>query len=194
MELFIESFSWKTFPNFFKIEKIIEFLLEIPYFMAICSCLGSQTWIPISALEHLNIWLWTLFDPLMPFQKITYLPLLTKCLKDQIQFFRIYVRNHIVRCWNAMILRKDLPEMPAEEEKFKKKVSFFETTTESISQFTLSSVIFRVYGVSDSTLTKFFQIFSICTSSLSLTITFISVSIKRKTHLWSLIWILIANL
>ena len=67
--------------------------------------------------------------------------------------------------------------MPEKEEKFKAKVSFFEVTTESISQFTLSSVIFRVYGISDSALTMFFQIFSIFLSSLSFTISFIAVSI-----------------
>ena len=66
--------------------------------------------------------------------------------------------------------------MPEEEEKFQDKVSFFEVTTESISQFTLSSVIFRVYGLSDSALTQFFQIFSIFLSCLSFSIIFIAVS------------------
>ena len=86
------------------------------------------------------------------------------------------VRRHIVRCWNAMFAGRELPDLPPEEDKFNKKVSFFEATTESISQFTLSSVIFRIFGISDSFITKFFQYFSIATSSLSLTTAFISVS------------------
>ena len=74
-----------------------------------------------------------------------------------------------------MFSGKEMPKLPKEEEKFNRKVSFFEATTESISQFTLSSVIFRIFGISDSPTTKFFQYFSIATSSLSLTIAFISV-------------------
>ena len=79
-----------------------------------------------------------------------------------------------------MFAGKDMPDLPPEEDKFNKKVSFFEATTESISQFTLSSIIFRVFGVSDSSTTKFFQLFSIFTSSLSLTIAFISVRMCFK--------------
>ena len=90
---------------------------------------------------------------------------------------RNHARRHIVRCWNAVIQRKNLPKMPEEDERFKTKVSFFEVTTESISQFTLSSVIFRIYGISDSSLTKFFQVLSIFLSSLSFTISYIAVSI-----------------
>ena len=74
-----------------------------------------------------------------------------------------------------MFAGNELPDLPPEEEKFNKKVSFFETTTESISQFTLSSIIFRIFGISDSFVTQFFQYFSIATSSLSLTLAFISV-------------------
>ena len=90
--------------------------------------------------------------------------------------FRDNVRRHIVRCWNAMFAGKEVPELPMQEAKFNKKISFFEATTESISQFTLSSVIFRIFGISDSPTTKFFQYFSIATSSLSLTMAFITVS------------------
>ena len=75
-----------------------------------------------------------------------------------------------------MFSGKEMPNLPKEEEKFNKKVSFFEATTESISQFTLSSVIFRIFGISDSPTTKFFKYFSIETSSLSLTLAFITVS------------------
>ena len=90
--------------------------------------------------------------------------------------YRDNVRRHIVRCWNAMFAGKEVPELPMQEAKFNKKISFFEATTESISQFTLSSVIFRIFGISDSPTTKFFQYFSIATSSLSLTMAFITVS------------------
>ena len=90
--------------------------------------------------------------------------------------YRDNVRRHIVRCWNAMFAGKEVPELPKQEAKFNKKISFFEATTESISQFTLSSVIFRIFGISDSPTTKFFQYFSIATSSLSLTMAFITVS------------------
>ena len=75
-----------------------------------------------------------------------------------------------------MFAGNELPDLPPEEEKFNRKVSFFEATTESISQFTLSSIIFRVFGISDSKTTKFFQHFSIATSSLSLTLAFVTVS------------------
>ena len=89
--------------------------------------------------------------------------------------FRDNVRRHIKTCWNAMFAGNELPDLPPEDDKFNNKVSFFETTTESISQFTLSSVIFRIFGISDSFVTQFFQYFSIATSSLSLTLAFISV-------------------
>ena len=75
-----------------------------------------------------------------------------------------------------MFAGNELPDLPPEEEKFNRKVSFFEATTESISQFTLSSIIFRIFGISDSLTTKFFQYFSIATSSLSLTLAFVTVS------------------
>lgn len=70
----------------------------------------------------------------------------------------------------------DLPEAPPEEDKFFKKVSFFEATTESITQFTIGDIIIRTYGVSDNMVTKFFQLFSLASSMLSLSLAFITVS------------------
>ena len=75
-----------------------------------------------------------------------------------------------------MFAGNELPDLPPEEEKFNRKVSFFEATTESISQFTLSSIIIRIFGISDSLTTQFFQYFSIATSSFSLTLAFVTVS------------------
>lgn len=69
-----------------------------------------------------------------------------------------------------------MPEVPTDEDKFFKKVSFFEATTESITQFTIGDIIIRTYGVSDNMVTKFFQLFSLATSMLSLSLAFITVS------------------
>ena len=69
-----------------------------------------------------------------------------------------------------------MPEAPPEEDKFFKKVSFFEATTESITQFTIGDIIIRTYGVSDNMVTKFFQLFSLASSMLSLSLAFITVS------------------
>ena len=69
-----------------------------------------------------------------------------------------------------------MPEVPTDEDKFFKKVSFFEATTESITQFTIGDIIIRTYGVSDNMVTKFFQLFSLASSMLSLSLAFITVS------------------
>ena len=69
-----------------------------------------------------------------------------------------------------------MPEVPPDEDKFFKKVSFFEATTESITQFTIGDIIIRTYGVSDNMVTKFFQLFSLASSMLSLSLAFITVS------------------
>ena len=55
-------------------------------------------------------------------------------------------------------------------------MSFFEATTESITQFTIGDIIIRTYGVSDNMVTKFFQLFSLASSMLSLSLAFITVS------------------
>ena len=69
-----------------------------------------------------------------------------------------------------------MPEVPPDEDKFFKKVSFFEATTESIAQFTIGDIIIRTYGVSDDMLTKFFTFFNLASSMLSLSLAFITVS------------------
>ena len=82
----------------------------------------------------------------------------------------------MVGCWKAMINGKDMPDMPVEDDKFTKKISFFEVITESLPQMTFSNIIIRIYGVSDDMTTKFFQLFSLASSMLSLMVAFISVS------------------
>ena len=93
-----------------------------------------------------------------------------------LSFARGKLLKHIGNCWNAVIKGKDMPELPPEDNKFTKKISFFEVTTESLPQLTFSNIIIRIYGVSDDMTTKFFQLFSLASSMLSLVVAFVGVS------------------
>ena len=84
--------------------------------------------------------------------------------------------KHIVRCWSALMKGQDMPNLPPGDEKLTKKISFFEVISESLPQLTFSNIIIRIYGVSDDLTTKFFQLFSLASSMLSLMVAFISVS------------------
>ena len=90
--------------------------------------------------------------------------------------FRGKARKHIMKSWNALIKGNDMPAMPSKDEKFNREVVFVEATTESIFQFTLSSVIVRIFGISDHSTSKALQCFSLATSPLSLSLAFITVS------------------
>ena len=84
--------------------------------------------------------------------------------------------RHVGKSWMAMSKGKDLPDLPKEDDKFIKRVTFFEVVTESLPQLTFSNMIIRLYGVSDNPVTKFFQLFSLASSMFSLVISFITVS------------------
>ena len=71
---------------------------------------------------------------------------------------------------------KDMPDLSPEDNIFTKKISFFEVVTESLPQLTFSNIIIRIYGISDDMTTKFFQLFSLASSMLSLVVAFINVS------------------
>ena len=70
-----------------------------------------------------------------------------------------------------------MPSLPPKDERFNREVAFIEATTESISQFTLGNVIVRIFGISDDPTSKALQYFSLATSSLSLSLAFVTVSI-----------------
>ena len=89
--------------------------------------------------------------------------------------------KHILKCKKAITNGQDLPNVDPEHDKFAKKVSFFEVITESLPQLTLSNIIIRIYGVSDDSTTKFFQLFSLASSMLSLMVSFITVSRVNKS-------------
>ena len=95
---------------------------------------------------------------------------------NQIYDFRGKARKHIVRSWNAMVKGEELPTLPSKDERFNREVVFVEATTESIFQFTLSSVIVRIFGISDDSTSKALQCFSLATSPLSLLLAFVTVS------------------
>ena len=94
-------------------------------------------------------------------------------------YFRGQVRKHIVNSWNALVHGKDLPEFPEKYESLNRQVTFTAATTESLSQFTLSNIILRIFGVSDDPTSKVLQYFSLSTSGLSLALAFVTVSILR---------------
>ena len=71
---------------------------------------------------------------------------------------------------------REMPDLSSEDDNFIKKISFLEVISESLPQLTFSNIIIRVYGVSDDMTTKFFQLFSLASSMLSLIVAFISVS------------------
>ena len=85
-------------------------------------------------------------------------------------------RKHIVKSWNALVKGDKLPALPPKDERFNREVAFIEATTESISQFTLGNVIVRVFGISDDPTSKALQYFSLATSSISLSLAFVTVS------------------
>ena len=93
-------------------------------------------------------------------------------------YFRKQSWNHIVRCMNAIKSGKEMPKLSLEEDKFNRKISFFEAITESLWQFTISDILIRLYGVSDDMTTKFFQLFSLASSMLSLIVAFITVCLS----------------
>ena len=97
-------------------------------------------------------------------------------LINQIGVIRGKARKHIVKSWNALTKGDELPALPPKDERFNREVAFVEATTESISQFTLGNVIVRIFGISDDPTSKALQYFSLATSSLSLSLAFVTVS------------------
>ena len=79
--------------------------------------------------------------------------------------------------WKRTTKGQEMANLPEDDDKFTKKVSFFEVVTESLPQLTFSNVIIRIYGVSDDPTTKFFQLFSLASSMFSLIVAFIAVSL-----------------
>ena len=82
---------------------------------------------------------------------------------------------------SALISTNQKRESKANEA-FNKHISFFEASTESINQFNLSTVLLRMYGLSEAKITKSFQIISISTSLLSLSWAFLTVSHFMLDH------------
>lgn len=80
-----------------------------------------------------------------------------------------------------MIKGQEMPDLPLEDDKTLKNVSFLEATTEALPQFTLSNIILRVYGLSDYFATMILQYFSLGSSILSLLVAFVMVSTKQLT-------------
>ena len=64
------------------------------------------------------------------------------------------MKEHIVLCWKAMWKKEEIPAIDSKYDTFNQNVSFLEASTESLPQFTLTNIILRVYGVSDSLTTK----------------------------------------
>ena len=89
------------------------------------------------------------------------------------------LKRQVIRSWRALTHGKDLPDLPEDDDRFIRKVSFLEATTESISQFTVGDIIIRTYGISDDLTTKIFQVFSLVSSMFSLLVAFITVSLKK---------------
>ena len=90
--------------------------------------------------------------------------------------FRGKARKHIVKSWNSLVKGNEMPALPPKDERFNREVAFVEATTESISQFTLGNVIVRIFGISDDPTSKALQYFSLATSTLSLSLAFVTVS------------------
>ena len=90
--------------------------------------------------------------------------------------FRGKARKHIVKSWNSLVKGNEMPALPPKDERFNREVAFVEATTESVSQFTLGNVIVRIFGISDDPTSKALQYFSLATSSLSLSMAFVTVS------------------
>ena len=71
---------------------------------------------------------------------------------------------------------EEIPAIDSKYDTFNQNVSFLEASTESLPQFTLSNIILRVYGVSDSLTTKTLQYFSLISSAITLPLAYITVS------------------
>ena len=88
------------------------------------------------------------------------------------------MKEHIVFCWKAMWKKEEIPAIDSKSDTFNQNVSFLEASTESLPQFTLSNIILRVYGVSDSLTTKTLQYFSLISSAITLPLAYTTVSNK----------------
>ena len=102
-------------------------------------------------------------------QKIFFIMIRINCCRGKLW-------KYIVSCWNGLMNGREMPDLSSEDDNFIKKISFLEVISESLPQLTFSNIIIRVYGVSDDMTTKFFQLFSLASSMLSLIVAFISVS------------------
>ena len=96
---------------------------------------------------------------------------------NQIHDFRGKARKHIVKSWNALVKGEEMPTLTPKDETFNREIAFVEATTESISQFALGNIIVRIFGISDDPTSKALQYFSLATSSLSLSMAFVTVSV-----------------
>ena len=94
-------------------------------------------------------------------------------------FFRANVRSYMIKCWKAWCNGRESPEQIQEEKEFHFKVCFFAAITESVCQLNHSSIILRIFGISSSVVTRFFQYFSLVTSIMSITFSFITVSFSK---------------
>ena len=86
------------------------------------------------------------------------------------------MERNVASSWNAIINGQDMPKLSMKEDIFFNNITFFEASTNSIAQFTLNNIILRIYGVSDTFVTKMFQYFSLSTSMLSICVSFVKVS------------------
>ena len=86
------------------------------------------------------------------------------------------MKEHIVLCWKAMWKKEEIPAIDLKSDTFNQNISFLEASTESLPQFTLSNIILRVYGVSDSLTTKTLQYFSLISSAITLPLAYTTVS------------------
>ena len=98
-------------------------------------------------------------------------------------YFSTNVRTYISKYWESWQKGDEIHKIAPEDKDFNKKVSFFEAITESLCQLGLSSFIFKVFGISKTSLARFVQYFSLTMSISSLTVSFISVSNILKTVL-----------
>ena len=88
--------------------------------------------------------------------------------------------NHVKRNIQAICKGQELPEEPEEEKRYAHCISFFEATTESVLQLSISCLVLREFGLSPDDYDRFNQLSGLCSSLLSIVLLFAKVRTKDE--------------
>ena len=88
--------------------------------------------------------------------------------------------NHMKRNFRSIYNGQELPEEPEEEKRYGHYVSFFEATTESVLQLSISCLLLREFGLSPNDYDRFNQLSGLGSSLMSIVLLFSKVRTKDE--------------